>query len=144
MCEQFKTDFINKICDRIDKSVVHDLEKHHQITVRHCAFKNTPDCKQFYVYIDRMNYFSGMQCKTCECFVCTSCVRHKTTCSKYCGKGLWICVNCIMKKDGLLAHPIAKTCELCASGEMYHVDTGMLSSATTYCKQCNSMSTNYD
>lgn len=135
MCEQFKTDFLKKVLRAVDDDMVHKLKRNYYITVKCCAFKNTPGCQEFYVYIDSSQDKWGLQCSTCEIFMCESCTRYKS--NKY-----WSCINCCFLPSEIDDAVLLKNqrCKLCSGTDVYIFDTGLIPEAEhRYCKTCHSL-----
>jgi hypothetical protein len=133
MCEQFKTNFINKICQHLEGDVVNSLERHYDVIVRPCIFKNeSKDCKQIYVINLYAEDYEGIQCVTCKGFICYECKRKKTFCNME-------CINCYMKDhEGDIK---VLSCKYCKSSLLYEINKAPVwdRDLVFYCKSCNTL-----
>ena len=130
MCEQFKTDFVNKIEKALENDIIIKLEKHHNMTVKNCAFKdvNPLKCKQ--LFIGKPNENKGTKCVKCERFICEGCISTKSLANSQ-------CVDCYvqdsLKQNPDFLKPIC--CGYCKSTSIYSYGHKKY----VYCKGCNSL-----
>jgi hypothetical protein len=123
MCEQFKTDFVEKIVQRLESDVINCVQRHYQIVIKPCIFKNAvKECYQFCLINN-----ASHKCKECHGYVCGSCAMSKISEKQ--------CVSCFMK-DISFNELIPIACHRCKSKNLFCTDPeGMYG---LYCKDCNS------
>jgi hypothetical protein len=125
MCEQFKTDFVEKIVQRLESDVINNLKKHYGIRVKPCIFKNEmKGCEQFCVLSESYGIEEGAMCKSCKGYVCDHCQGPKMNEDR--------CVICFVKDINFYdLRPVF--CSECGSKNLQTCKkTGWF-----YCKECN-------
>jgi hypothetical protein len=142
MCEQFKTDFVKKICKIVDGDLAHRLKLHYGIDVIPCSFKGTPGCKELILYKGLATFPTDHPvkyacCLKCECYMCEACMKYKAY-------DYVTCVNCYIHEVEIgkvvSRKPRDFQCKLCLTEERYcTVPRSFMYSSLYYCQKCNSL-----